>query len=400
MKIRSLWLVAFSVTMVLGSGAAGSRFAMAATQSPPAPSAPAPAVTPAAPTAAATTTTTATTLAPPAPGAAATTTTTTTKTTAPPAPASGSALPDGGGVQARSPGMELPPEAGLPAGPAGAAAPIAAKSPEEIKAEIRDDAFNAALTGLMPLNPPEIRKLLKRFDETKEATEIPVFPYPEPITVVKNVSLDPGVKPIELKLATGNVTTVGMVDATGAPWPIFDMTWAGNFTVTPPTQGSNSFVITPMSEFAAGNVSIRMIGLPTAITFVLRTHRDEVYYRVDARLPENGPFAKPQLIEQGMTLEAGCNCLTSILDGTIPEDAKKLEVSGTDGRTTAYKYNSRTYIRTPLTLLSPAWSESTKSADGMNVYSTGSAPVILLSDQGRMVRARLSDAKDEKDQVK
>lgn len=390
MKIRSLWLIAFSVILVSGYGAL-SRAALAETKTPTVSAAPAATTTE--------TKTTATTLAPPTPGAAATTTTTTT--TAPPTPGAGSALPDGGGVQARSPGMELPPEAGLPSGPTGSATAVAAKSPEEIKAEIRDDAFNAALTGLMPLNPPEIRKLLKRFDETKEATETPVFPYPEPVTVVKNISLDPGVKPIELKLATGNVTTVGMVDATGAPWPILDMTWAGNFTVTPPPTGSNSFVITPMSEFAAGNVSLRLIGLPTAITFVLRTHRDEVYYRVDARVPENGPFAKPQLIEQGMTIEAAsgnCDCLTRILEGTPPDSAKKLEVSGTDGRTTAYKYNGRTYIRTPLTLLSPAWSESTKSADGMNVYSTGSAPVILLSDQGRMVRARLSDIK-EKDTV-
>ncbi|MDB5492517.1 MAG: hypothetical protein JWO78_2366 [Micavibrio sp.] len=383
MKIRSLWLIAVSVTIVLGCDAAGNRPAFA--QTAPQPSSPP----------------VATTSLPPPAGAATTTTTTTATTVAPPAPAaSGSALPDGGGVQARSPGMELPPEAGLPSGPTGAAGAVAQKSAEEVKAEIRDDAFNAALTGLMPLNPPEIRKLLKRFDETKEATEIPIFPYPEPVTVVKNVSLDPGAKPIELKLATGNVTTVGLVDATGAPWPIADLTWAGNFTVTPPDPGSNSFIITPMTDFAAGNVSIRMIGLPTAVTFVLRTHRDEVYYRVDARLPENGPFAKPSLIEQGMTIEAGCDCLTNILDGTIPEDAKKLEVSGTDGRTTAYKYVGRTYIRTPLTLLSPAWSESSKSADGMNVYATGNAPVILLSDKGRMVRARLSDEKDKKDDVR
>ena len=298
-------------------------------------------------------------------------------------------------MQARSPGMELPPEAGIPAGPAGAVG-VVQKSPEEVKAEIRDDAFNAAITGLMPLDPPEIRKLLKRFDETKEATEIPVFPYPEAESVVKNVSLDPGVKPIELKLATGNVTTVSMLDITGAPWPVQDMTWAGNFTVTPPPQGSHTFVITPMSEFAAGNVSIRMIGLTAPITFVLRTHRDSVYYRVDARIPEYGPNAKPPLIEKGITTESGGPSLTTILEGIVPDGAKKLEVSGTDGRTTAYKLDKLTYVRTPLTLLSPAWGESTKSADGMNVYAMEAAPVILLSDQGRMVRARLSEKEEKK----
>jgi intracellular multiplication protein IcmK len=49
-----------------------------------------------------------------------------------------------------------------------------------------------------------------------------------------------------------------------------------------------------------------------------------------------------------------------------------------------------TYVRTPLTLLSPGWQHSVSSADGMNVYMMASAPVLLLSDRGRVVRARVS----------
>lgn len=390
MKIHTVWLSAFIIAVALSFGAAGTHFAAAQSLLPPS-SSPAAVPTPAMPTsiqAKQTITTTTTTTPPPTlapPGASG----------KPSSPTTGSALPDGGTVKARSPGMELPPEAGLPAGPAGLGS-LPQKTPEEIKSEIRDDAFNAAITGLLPLDPPEIRKLLKRFDETKEATETPIYPYPEPQSVVKNISLDPGVRPLELKLATGNVTTVTILDVTGAPWPIAHMTWAGNFTVTPPPSGSNMFVITPMSEFAAGNVSIAMIGLVTPITFVLRTHRDEVYYRVDARLPDYGPYAQQPLIDKGVTIAAGNPSMTAILDGVPPESAKKLEVSGVDGRTTAYKYNEATYVRTPLTLLSPAWSGSVKSGDGMNVYALDNAPVILLSDQGRMVRARLSERNEKK----
>lgn len=307
--------------------------------------------------------------------------------------ASDSALPEGGEATARAPGMELPFETGLPPGPGGEiAAPE--KTAEEIQAEIREDAFNAALTGLMPLDPPEIRKLLKRFDETKEATETPIYPYPEPESVVKNVSLDPGARPLELKLATGNVTTVSMLDVSGAPWPIKDMTWAGNFEIVQPEAGGHIFRITPMSDFAHGNISIRMNEMKTPITFVLRTHRDAVYYRVDARLPDYGPLAKPPLIDGGLTIAAGSADMTAVLDGVAPDSAKKLEVTGVDGRTTAYKHNDSIYVRTPLTLLSPAWTGSIKSADGMNVYTLENAPVILLSDRGRMVRARLSERAD------
>jgi intracellular multiplication protein IcmK len=313
----------------------------------------------------------------------------------PPKAAAGSALPDGGNAPARSPGLTLPPEAGL-AAPTGAAGVPAQKSQSEIKAEIRDDSFNAALTGLLPMEPTEIRKVMKRYDETKEATEIPIYPYPEPENVVKNISLDPGVRPIELKLAVGNVTTVNILDVTGSPWPIMDMTWAGNFQVITPAPGGHIFRITPMSEFAYGNISIRLNGLKTPISFILKAHRDAVYYRVDARMPEYGPYAKPPIIDGGVTLAAGDTSMTAVLDGVVPDDAARLDVTGVDGRTTAYKNNNTIYVRTPLTLLSPAWTGSVKSADGMNVYTLENATVILLSDRGRMVRAKLSERTDKK----
>jgi intracellular multiplication protein IcmK len=66
-----------------------------------------------------------------------------------------------------------------------------------------------------------------------------------------------------------------------------------------------------------------------------------------------------------------------------------MKVDGVDGRTTVWKIAETVYLRTPLTLLSPAWNASAASADGMNVYTLEDTPVILLSDQGRMVKARI-----------
>lgn len=301
-----------------------------------------------------------------------------------------SALPAGGDLAPRSPGMELPVGDMMPAGPEGAGG-VVQRSEADIQAEIREDAFNAALTGIMPLEPAEIRKVLERYDRTLEASEIPIYAYPEPEIVVKNVSLDPGVRPVEIKLATGHVTTLNVVDVSGAPWPIQDVTWAGNFEIVQPEPGGHVVRITPMSEFAYGNISVRLSELKTPITFVLKAHRDAVYYRIDARLPEYGPLATPPIMDGGITIAAGSAAMTSVLDGTAPEMAKKLEVTGVDGRTTAFELNGLVYVRTPLTLLSPAWTGSIKSADGMNVYTLERAPVLLLSEQGRMVRARLSE---------
>ena len=315
------------------------------------------------------------------------------QTLEPPVP--DSALPDSGAVDVRAPGMMLPPEAGLgPADMSGQMQP--AKSQEEIDAEIRDSAFNAALTGLLPLEPGEIRKTLERFDKTKEAAETPVYPYPNPEVVVMDVSLDPGTQPPLIKVAAGHVTTINVLDISGAPWPIQDITWAGNFEIVQPESGGHVVRITPMSEFAYGNMSVRLVDLDTPITFVLRTHRDGVFYRADLRLGKYGPNATPPLIDGGITIAAGNPMMTAVLDGMPPEKAQKMNVTGADGRTTAFKFENATYVRTPLTLLSPAWQASVKSADGMNVYMLGNAPVLLLSDQGRMIHARLSEKGDKK----
>lgn len=263
------------------------------------------------------------------------------------------------------------------------------KAKEVRQKEIREKAFDAALNGLIPLRPDEIRKVRRKFDETREAIETPYYPYPKPTVSVLPVSLDPGVLPPELQLATGHVTTVSILDTTGEPWPIEDISWAGDFQFTEASSGGHILRITPLAEYAHGNLSMRLIGLTTPITITLKTQREVVQYRVDVKVPGNGPNAQIPLIEGGTGLQAGNQLVSDILDGAVPLDVEKLRVSGVDGRTSAYRANGLVYLRTPLTLLSPGWISSARSGDGTSVYVLNDTPLVLLSDQGKMQRVRL-----------
>ncbi len=265
---------------------------------------------------------------------------------------------------------------------------------EALQAEIRQEAFDAATTGLFPLSPDHIRELLRQYDDTQRAAQSPPYDMPTPEVVVQTVSMDPGVAPPVIKTAVGHVTTVNMLDLTGAPWPVQDITWAGDFEVVEPEEGGHIIRITPMGKFTYGNMAVRLLTLKTPITFTLRVERDTVHYRVDARIPELGPFAQAQLMEGSAQLAAGNSTLTTVLDGVPPSGSVRLAVAGADGRTTAYKVGALTYVRTPLTLLSPGWQSSVSSADGMNVYALEDTPVLLLSDQGKFLRAKLSEEKD------
>lgn len=268
---------------------------------------------------------------------------------------------------------------------------IEQKSEEELEIEIREDAFNAAKMGMFPLKPREIRRFLEIYDETQQAAKVPVHPHPTPEVSFTTISLDPGQPPLDVKLAAGHVTTLNLLDVTGQPWPIKDISWAGDFEVIDSGEGENVLRITPLSEFAFGNISIRLVELKTPIILGLKAGRETVQYRLDVRIPEYGPLAQMPLLEGGLSAIAGDSQTTMILDGVPPGSAQKLQVTGVDGRTTAYKLDGNTYVRTPLTLLSPGWKSSVKSADGMNVYTMGSAPVLLLSENGRMVRAYISE---------
>ncbi|MGB4107540.1 MAG: DotH/IcmK family type IV secretion protein [Alphaproteobacteria bacterium] len=270
------------------------------------------------------------------------------------------------------------------------------KTEGELEEESRTEAFDAALQGILPLRPDEIRTLLEHFDRTQESVELPIYPSPKPEVTVETVSLDPGAAPVVVKTAYGHVTTLNVLDMTGSPWPIQDISWAGNFEVieASSSQGSHIVRISPQSEFATGNMSIRLLTLKTPVIVSLETSRDIVHYRFDAIIPEYGPMAEAPLIDQGITTVAGDVDIASVLQGVPPKGAKKLDVAGVDGRTTAYAFKGGTYVRTPLTLLSPAWSASVASADGMRVYTIKEAPVLLLSDKGKMVRARLSQSED------
>jgi intracellular multiplication protein IcmK len=294
-------------------------------------------------------------------------------------------------VLAPPPGFDLPVDQALPD-------VEPQKSPEELEAEIRAEAFKAASQGLMPLKPNEIRKMLEMRDETQQAMNVPIVPKPNPESTFQTISLEPGQPPIEIKTAVGHVTTISFLDASGQPWPIHDLSWAGNFEVLQPEVGSNMLRVTPLGDYAFGNVSLRMVGLNPPIIMSFKTERRSVQVRADIQIPEMGPNAVVAPIAQPVSITAGDAKLATILEGVQPSKATKMTVSGTDGRTSAYAMDGIVYVRTPLTLLSPAWNGSVRSSDGMNVYAMKYSPVLLLSDNGTMVRAQLSRMEDPDEQ--
>ncbi len=258
----------------------------------------------------------------------------------------------------------------------------------------RDTAYDAALNGLMPLRPEEIRKMLEFYRQSRQAAESRIGGAPKPEVAVETVSLDPGATPPVIKLSSGHVTSINILDITGQPWPVQNVSWGGDFEVISPDEGGHVIKISPLKAHEVGNMSVQLLGLKTPVTFTLFTQIDVVQYRFDARIPEYGPYADMPIIDTGITTIAGDSTLTTVLQGILPSGAARMTVTGVDGRTTVYRYQNMTFVRTPLSLLSPGWSKSARSADGTTVYVVENSPVLLLSDRGKMVRAIVEDKED------
>lgn len=241
----------------------------------------------------------------------------------------------------------------------------------------------------MPLSDEQIRRFMQKMEASQEAEQAPSSGPPQGHVGIITLQLDPGVTPPQIHLAANYVTTIDILDSTGAPWPILDVGVGGNFEVSPTPSGSHVVRIMPLSRVGDGNLSVILKDLPTPVIFRLSAGGPSVDLRYEVRVPKFGPNAKIPLVNRPPPLEAGDNLILDILQNNPPADAKRLTVGGLDARTMAWTYGDHTYVRTPLTLLSPAWNASVTSGDGMTVYEIGDAPILLMSDNGAMIRAHL-----------
>jgi intracellular multiplication protein IcmK len=249
-------------------------------------------------------------------------------------------------------------------------------------------SYDRATNGLLPLSPDQIHDFMRRLEDTQKAAQPPSSGPPKGDVKLVTLSLEPGVDPPEINVAAGYVTTITLIDATGEPWPILDAAVGGNFEVSPTSASSHVVRITPLTRLGTGNLSVVLKELSTPIIFRLNAGGPTVDMRYDARVPLPGPGAKLPLIDRPR-LEAGDQAIILVLDNAPPSGAKRIKVNGVDARTMAWMIDDHVYVRTPLTLLSPAWDASVSSADGMTVYEIGDAPILLMSDNGAMIRARL-----------
>lgn len=252
-----------------------------------------------------------------------------------------------------------------------------------------EEAFTNAASEASPLTPAQIKSLRKIVDDAERAAAAPARFTPKPVYSRVSVSLMPGETPPVVRLFANYTTDILFLDQDGNPLKVLDVNPGGAsaFTVTAPKDGSNKVGLSPVTSYAAGNISVTVDKVSTPISLTVLSGQREVDYRVDVQV-KGAHSGAPRTGSAGALPGQVSNLLIGLLEGVAPEGAKQLLTSSADVQ--AWDYKSNFYVRTSITLLSPAWLEMQRSADGTTVYQIARTPVIVGLRNGGTVQINLS----------
>lgn len=296
--------------------------------------------------------------------------------------------PAGGGAAAVTPGV--PPPGALP--PPAAVSPnngLQESQPQPgmvSEQDLNNQAFNAMVKNQLPMSPEQILRLRELFNQSQfAAASTPGIP-PKPVATSQLVNLEPGSTPPVIRLAQGFITSLVFIDSTGAPWPIeaYDIGNPSAFNIQW-NKTDNTLMIQSTTLYTYGNLAIRLQGLATPVMITLIPGGRAVDYRVDLRIPGNGPNAAPIPV---IGLPGSANPeLLSVLDGVPPPGSTEYQVCG--GGAQVWVRGQQLFVRTHYTLLSPGWISTMSSADGMKAYQLQKAPLLLVAANGKIVQLKI-----------
>lgn len=248
-------------------------------------------------------------------------------------------------------------------------------------------AFSEVKKQMFPLSPEQTVEVKKWYENDEFAQATSASTPPKPTATSQMVNLSPGSTPPVIRLSQGFVSSLVFLDSTGAPWPIaaYDLGDPNAFNIQW-DRVSNTLMIQASKLYTYGNLAVRLRGLNTPVMLTLIPGQKAVDYRVDLRVQGNGPNAKH--IPMDVSLPSSSNdVLLQVLDGVPPSGSSHLTVSGGDAQ--AWLLNSKMFVRTSLTILSPGWIGSMTSADGTHAYEMQKSPVLLVSWHGKVMQLKV-----------
>lgn len=253
-----------------------------------------------------------------------------------------------------------------------------------------DDDVAREGRGVLPFTREQIEKLARLLEQTREATARGAGR-----TVagrLRRLHIDADAIP-EIALRRGFATVVGFTDLTGAPWPIEEVLLDARFLPGEDAAPAGHLLyLAPREPFLAGNLTVKLAGLPDPVVAMLRGGAETADFRVDLRLAIAGPNVDPAALAKPEALRAGDSDLAGVLTGTPPEGAARLRVVGGTPGDRAWRDGDDILLITRAHVLSPGPWAAERGAAGRWAYRLPATPLALVSEGGRERRLGFEEA--------
>jgi intracellular multiplication protein IcmK len=243
------------------------------------------------------------------------------------------------------------------------------------------------------MSSDQIKKIRQLWNESQRAKTFTGSTPPRPANLTRSVNLEVGGLPTVVRLGAGYVSVVSFFDANGKPWPIrgYDI---GNpsmvnivWNQSSPEEDasgaglSNTLMMQAQTLYRSTNMVVLLRGMNTPILIEIIPGQQVVDYRLDLQVPRKGPMS-----DDGDGLPGPVEpVMMDLVNNVPPSGSTQLTVTG--GEAQAWVHQNRMYLRTPYTILSPAWISKTSGPNGdVNVYEMAQDRVVLALKNGETIQ--------------
>jgi len=283
---------------------------------------------------------------------------------------------------------------------------VQTQAPQGVDPASLEELPPPTLKKIQPFTPGQIRSMNKRFNDNEAAMNYK-FVTPIPRISSQTVSLSAGSSIPQVRVFPNASTTITFSDATGHPWvlgaPPYNSSDSGCGAQGGQSQqqqqpvgtlcvryipGASVFTVQPVSEYASGNITVMLKGLPVPIIVNVvsvdpsaKAKTVDVDYRLDLRIPKRGPDTPVVSATPESKISLYDKQLQQFLDGIPPEEAQRVKLHNAPNQTQAWQIGDELYLRTQLQL-QDEFEKTLSSIDGTHIYVLPVTPVLTLSDNG------------------
>ena len=269
-----------------------------------------------------------------------------------------------------------------------------------VSEQISKAAFNNIAQTVSPLSPEQAKEIRQLWNESQRMTTYKGAAPPEPINSSKIISLDNGTLPTIVRLSAGYVSVLAFYDSTGAIWPIrgydignpsaVNIVWNEGSSEEEQAGESyaNTLLLQAQTLYKTTNLVVMLRGLNTPVIVELIPGQQQVDYRMDIQVPKRGPLAKSVVASDVSSPHDVPEYMVDLINNIPPAKSIQAHVLGGDAQ--AWIYKKRLLIRTPLEIISPAWSSKVNGANGqVHVYELPLTSTLVALNNGEVVKLKI-----------